>query len=167
MIGAGSPFPEQRATFRLRSYWLTLRRSESGPFFVDFRPDRNPIPWDQCCLASWSDSGLSLEHFGSAYRTVFSLAASVHIVDPGSRFFLLFGDIAAARTAARPLEREGSDDQGHRTILYRSIFLPFVDLQRSPRYVLGAFTHAEHDLDSTVRRRSDVRQIYIPHNRNA
>lgn len=122
---------------------MSLRHSESGPFLADFRPERNPMPWPCCCLASWSgDGAISFEHFGAAYRTVFGLEeADARLADdPASRFALLFGSLADALTGQRPLRKEGRCADGHRTVLYRSVLLPFVDLRGSPAYVLGAFS---------------------------
>jgi hypothetical protein len=122
---------------------MSLRHSENGPVLADFRPERNPVPWPCCCLASWSGiSAISFEHFGAAYGTVFGLeeADARRADDPASRFARLFGSFADALKAPRPLRKEGRCAEGPRTCLYRSVLLPFVDLQGSPAYVLGAFS---------------------------
>lgn len=138
---APGPGTEQRATLRLKRYWMTLRRNANGPYFADFRPERNPIPWTCCCLAFFSRGRFSLEHFGEGYRAEFGIGeADIGSGAAGSRFAGLFGSVADALAGSRPVEAEGADDQGDRTVLYRSILLPFVDLEGSPAYVLGAFT---------------------------
>jgi hypothetical protein len=123
---------------------MSLRQSENGPYLADFRPERNPVPWPGCCLASWSaERTLSFEHFGEGYSSVFEIGedeARRAAADPGARFALLFGSFADALSGRQPLEKEGHYARGHRQILYRSVLLPFVDLRGSPAYVLGAFT---------------------------
>jgi hypothetical protein len=122
---------------------MSLRHSESGPFFADFRPERNPVPWTCCCLAAKSgDGALSFEHFGTAYGTVFGLEeADARLADdPASRFAHLFGSFTEALKGGRPLRKEGPCADGRRAFLYRSVLLPFVDPRGSPAYVLGAFS---------------------------
>jgi hypothetical protein len=58
---------------------------------------------------------------------------------PESRFAALFGSFADALGWRAPVEVEGTHDRDRRAILYRSILLPFVDLDGSPAYVLGGF----------------------------
>lgn len=135
------PKIEQRATLRLKQYWTTLRRNEIGPYFADFRPDRNPIPWTCCCLAFLSRDRFSLEHVGEGYRTVFGIGEDDIVpARQESRFAALFGSFTDALGGRAPVEVEGTHDHGGRTILYRSILLPFVDLEGSPAYVLGGFS---------------------------
>jgi hypothetical protein len=122
---------------------MSLRHSENGPFLADFRPERNPIPWPRCCLASrLADGALSVDHFGGEYESVFGLddADTRRWTDPSDRFACLFGSLAEALNGRRPVEKDGFCEHGHRKVLYRSVLLPFVDLRGLPAYVLGAFT---------------------------
>jgi hypothetical protein len=123
-------------------YWVSLRHSENGPFFADFRPERNPIPWPRCCLVCRSPEGaFSFEHFGAEYRRVFGLRQEDACPADGAEtpFALLFGTLADALNG-RPVERDGRCRSGNVDVLYRSVLLPFVDLRGAPAYALGAFS---------------------------
>jgi hypothetical protein len=140
----GAPAVEQRATVRLKYYWLSLRRNEKGPFFAGFSPDRNPIPWEQCCIASTREDGsLAFDHVGATYASVFALAP----LDaqpgraPGPRFVSIFGDMREALEGLEPVERDGYYGEAGEGVLFRSIWLPFVNLAGTPAYVLGAFAY--------------------------
>lgn len=136
---------ERRRTIRLENYWLSLRWSNRGPFFQDFRPERNPVPWADLFLAHRAGPGeeFRFEHVGDG------LAAALR--PPGTNLpqqdwlpeaiARHCGDMLATLERGRPERREGNlvlPDGAE--IRYRSVLLPFVDNAREPRYVLGALT---------------------------
>jgi len=137
---------ERRLTLRLEGYWLSLRWSGAGPFFHDFRPERNPIPWSDCFLAWRADGGgeLALDHVGARLATLLKPAGS-NLAEPEwlpQALALCFGDLEAALAGALPVRREASfRRRDGSTLLYRSILLPFVDWDRQPRYLLGGLTY--------------------------
>jgi hypothetical protein len=144
----GPSAPDRRATVRLQRYWSSLRQSGGCPYFADFRPDRNPIDWENCLLISRrSDGDFSVDHFGGAYERVFgtALASALRAGSTTRAFLTLFGDPAGALLRSQPVERDGEvvGRQPGQIVLYRSILLPFVDLEGRPAYVLGAFTFTE------------------------
>jgi len=141
-----SPEHERRLTVRLENYWLSLRWSPRGPFFGDFHPERNPVPWTNTFLAHvrGTPSTVHFEHVGEGVTTLFK-PQGTNLPD---REWLLAaivrhcGDIALALDHATPTRRDGSfvRDDGAR-VLYRSLLLPFVDAEREPCYVMGALTY--------------------------
>lgn len=140
----GPPAVEQRATVRLKYYWRSLRRNEHGPFFAGFSPERNPIPWEQSCIASLrEDGGLAFDHLGTAYGAVFGLAPADAQPGraPGARFRSIFGEMREALERLEPIERDGYYGEEAHAVLFRSIWLPFVNLAGAPAYVLGAFAY--------------------------
>jgi hypothetical protein len=137
---------ERHLLIRLEDYWLSLRQSSCGPFFEDFRPWRNPVPWNNCFIAYVSEQGaeLTFDHVGGSILALFK-PDRTNLPD---REWLLatiasrFGDIDHVLKTVRPARREG---QFYRPdaidALYRSLLLPFVDGKRTPAYVLGAMTY--------------------------
>src|SRR5260370_23861389 len=59
---------EHRLIIRLEDYWLSLRRCAQGPFFEDFRPLRNPVPWQNCFIAylHGEDAEPVFDHVGAS-----------------------------------------------------------------------------------------------------
>src|ERR1700730_12981567 len=51
---------ERRLLIRLEDYWQSLLQSSCGPFFEDFQPSRNPVPWENCFIAYISGQGAEL-----------------------------------------------------------------------------------------------------------
>jgi hypothetical protein len=144
--GAPAPANERRLTVRLENYWLSLRWSPRGPFFGDFHPERNPVPWSNSFLArvDGTPSAIRFEHVGEGIIALFK----PHGTNLPEREWLLAaialhcGDIAVTLDHATPTRRDGSFVRydGAR-VLYRSLLLPFVDAEREPRYVVGALTY--------------------------
>src|SRR5690242_10678077 len=123
---------------------MSLRHSENGPFFADFRPERNPIAWPRCCLLCRSPGGtFAFEHFGEDYGRFFGLRQedARPADDACTLFARLFGTPSEA-LGGRPIEMEGRCQPDGVEVLYRSVLLPFVDLRQRPSYVLGAFSAA-------------------------
>jgi hypothetical protein len=145
---------ERRATIRLVSYWLSLRRTAAGPWLADLKPERNPIPWDRCSLAFVDPSGqIAWEHFGAEYARVFAMvAADMPVSDSaGGRFATMFGRVADALASSRPSNRDGRYERADgRDVLYRSVMLPFIDGGGRPAYVLTAFSYGLRPLASGV-----------------
>jgi hypothetical protein len=139
--GAPAGVPDRRATVRLRNYWLAVRWSPNGPFWQDFQPSRNPVPWPDCFVARSTGGGFALDHLGEAIRWAFLDGADA---EPGlmpPRFAACFGDPGVPLATGRPLATERMlPRRDGDALLYRSLLLPFVDLQQRPVYVLGAVT---------------------------
>ena len=145
---AKSPYvgAERRLSIRLEGYWRSLRRCARGPFFQDFWPSRNPIPWTNCFLAYVSGPGVEpvFDHIGGSIIAVFkpdrtNLPDREWLSDTTASHF---GGLADALTTATPVRRDGRFERRDGIVaLYRSVLLPFVDLKREPTYVLGAVTY--------------------------
>jgi len=134
---------ERRATVRLENYWLSLRRSTAGPFFSDFEPARNPIPWSRCFIAAAQGETWFFDHLGRELTAIFFDGAGSADHDRiVATIEACFGDMRAALATGRPVKSEGCR-AAHTgaTILYRTILLPFVDQNRHPAYVLGAASY--------------------------
>jgi len=136
---------ERRLIVRLESYWLSLRRCASGPFFEDLIPSRNPVPWQNCFIAYFStpDAEPVFDHIGSMIFVLFR-PDGTNLPDrewlPDAIASQL-GSMNEALETAKPVRREGRLHlSGGRSALFRSILLPFADLGRDPAYVLGAVT---------------------------
>ena len=137
---------ERRLTVRLENYWLSLRWSPRGPFFQDFHPARNPVPWTNVFIAHvpTSPKEISFDHVGTAIISLFkpdrtNLRSEDWLPDTiASRF----GNMRVALDLARLSRREDRFDRTNGdTVLYRSLLLPFVDCDRVPTYVVGAVTY--------------------------
>lgn len=144
----GPPFdgPEQRATIRLENYWLSLRRSSRGPFFSDFRPARNPVPWKNCLLACGAgrDAEITFDHLGAAIVALFETDGSgpPETARLAAAIASRFGDTLAVLENGRPARRDGSVPRPDGTLIpYRSVLLPFVGADQRPLCVLGAVTY--------------------------
>jgi hypothetical protein len=143
--GRASSAPEgaldRRATVRLRNCWLALRWSPNGPYWQDFQPSRNPVPWPDCFVARRTDAGFALDHLGEAIRWAFLDGCDAEAGLAPRPIAALFGDpdvpLATGKPLAteRVLERRDGD-----MLVFRSLLLPFVDLRQRPVYVLGAVT---------------------------
>ena len=138
---------ERRATVRLMYYWLGLRRVGTLPAFADFDPRRNPVRWDICFLIHAAPGqAAAFEHIGDdvhapACRTG-EAALSPDRVAPDSLLGLALEGLETVWRSRLPYRRDGSharDDE--LAVRYRSILLPFADLNGDPRYVLGAVSH--------------------------
>jgi hypothetical protein len=152
---APAPELERRLTVRLENYWLSLRWSPRGPFFQDFHPERNPVPWSNTFLARLGDRPpvFRFEHVGEGIAALFKPRGT----NLPEREWLLravachCGDIASTLDRATPARREGSFmRQDGARVLYRSLLLPFVDAEREPRYVVGALTYRLEPPSATI-----------------
>jgi hypothetical protein len=141
---------ERRLMIRLEDYWLSLRRCERGPFLEDFRIARNPVPWTNCFVAYASGRGAEpiFDHIGGSIIDLFKPERS-NLPD---REWLMdaiaarFGDMSDALTTVGPVRRDGRFDRPNGSAaLYRSVLLPFVDVNREPTYVIGALTYRLED----------------------
>jgi hypothetical protein len=137
---------ERRLLVRLEDYWMSLRQSPFGPFFEDFRPSRNPVPWKNCFIAyvGGQHVELTFDHVGGSIIALFkpdrtNLPDREWLLDTiASRF----GDICNVLKTARPEKREGQFCRPEGIVTpYRSVLLPFVDGRRTPAYVIGAMTY--------------------------
>jgi len=145
-----SPAPafglERRLTVRLENYWRALRWSERGPFFQDFHPERNPVPWSNTFLAHLSGvpGEIRFEHVGEAIVALFkprgtNLPHQEWLLQAIARHC---GDMGGTLGHAAPTRREGSFTRHDGAeVKYRSLLLPFVDANREPRYRVGAVTY--------------------------
>lgn len=129
---------ERRATVRLVNYWLALHRSQGFPAFVDFDPRRNPIPWDQCLLASCAGiEDVAHEHVGSTLSALERECATAPL-----RCSLLDEILSPLDPAIRTGQPQGVDNiytlSGERRLLFRSVLLPFRSLDPARHYVLAA-----------------------------
>lgn len=136
---------ERRATVRLKYYWSSLRRNGTLPSFRDFDPQRNPVAWSHCFLAT-HDPGCGkpvFDHVGAALWT----HADPQVPNRGHRggqlpllLKLACADLELAWASAEPIERSGHYNlpSGGR-LLFRSILLPFL-IEPDLRYLLGAAT---------------------------
>jgi hypothetical protein len=135
---------EQRRTLRLLVQWRSLRQQDGIPWFSDFDPHRNPVPWERCVLFSLAPSGeIVIEHTGAALRPPSEDGAAGARARAEAASFLRsrLGDLAVIRTEWRPLEGSGRERlEGGELLLYRSLLLPFRDRGGRPAYVLGAAT---------------------------
>ena len=137
---------ERRRTIRLENYWMSLRQCEQGRFFVDFRPERNPVPWNNCFLAYFRDPKAEpiFEHIGEAIVVLFK-PDRTNLPDQQWMMASIAshcGDMAGVLTSAWPVRRDGCLDRPNGILAwYRSLLLPFVNAARSPAYVLGAITY--------------------------
>ncbi|HMK68942.1 MAG TPA: hypothetical protein VK433_10360 [Stellaceae bacterium] len=136
---------ERRLIVRLESYWLSLRRCASGPFFEDFFPARNPVPWENCFIAYFGavDAEPVFDHLGSLILVLFK-PDRTNLPDQEwltSSIAAQLGNMGEALSSGKPVRREGRLNlPGGKSALFRSILLPFADLERKPSYVLGAVT---------------------------
>ena len=149
---------ERRLTIRLEDYWLSLRWCAQGAFFEDFRPTRNPVPWENCFLACFDELEADpiFDHVGASIIVLLkpdrtNLPDTEWLKDTiASRF----GNMRDALVTAKSIRQEGRLDRpGGIVALYRSLLLPFVDGKRVPRYVIGAVTYC---LRSEVASQSDA-----------
>lgn len=137
---------ERRATVRLVHYWQSLRRNSDVPAFVDFDPHRNPVPWDNCLLASCRQPhDVIFEHVG----------AGLVAVDPpasGRSAAAAPEDMPFVRRVARFIpvvqrtnEVQHLSDDYRRAdsgiVLYRAVLLPFRGRRPEWSYILGAVTY--------------------------
>jgi len=137
---------ERRLLIRLENYWRSLRQSEYGPFFEDFWPSRNPVPWKNCFIAYAHQPGaeFAFDHIGGSITALFkpdrtNLPDEEWLLDTiRSRF----GEFSNVLKTARPARGEGRFYRSEGiVVLYRSMLLPFVDAKRVPAYVIGAMTY--------------------------
>jgi hypothetical protein len=137
---------ERRLLIRLENYWRSLRQSARGPFFEDFWPSRNPVPWKNCFIAYVGGAGaeLAFDHIGGSVAALFkpdrtNLPDIEWLLDTiTSRF----GEIGNVFKTAQPARGEGRFCRPEGTVvLYRSMLLPFVDAKREPAYMVGAITY--------------------------
>ena len=141
---------ERRRTIRLENYWMSLRQCEQGCFFVDFRPERNPVPWNNCFLAYFRDPKAEpiFEHIGEAIVVLFK-PDRTNLPDQQwmtASIASHCGDMAGVLTSAWPVRRDGCLDRPNGILAwYRSLLLPFVNAARSPAFVLGAVTYCFRD----------------------
>jgi hypothetical protein len=122
-----------------------VRWSPRGPFWQDFQPSHNPIAWEDCFVMRASGDGFAMDFLGEGLLWQFFDGRAP---DPGEvcrRIGSLFGDLRLVIDAGVPLKREGIFERRDDRLVYRSLLLPFVDLQQRPIYVLGAVTYAWHD----------------------
>jgi hypothetical protein len=141
---------ERRLIIRLEDYWLSLRRCAQGPFFEDFHPLRNPVPWQNCLIAHLDGENAepAFDHVGASVVALLkpdrtNLPDREWLIDAVT---LHLGKMNDALVTARPVKREGSFERPRGDVaLYRSLLLPFVDLRRTPTYVLGAVTYRLQD----------------------
>lgn len=129
---------ERRATVRLVNYWLALHRSRGIPAFVDFDPRRNPIPWEQCLLASCAGiDDVVHEHVGSTLSALELECATAPV-----RRSLLEEILTPLDPAIRTGQPQATDGiytlARERRLLFRSVLLPFRSLDPARHYVLGA-----------------------------
>jgi hypothetical protein len=137
---------ERRLLIRLEDYWQSLRQSSCGPFFEDFQPSRNPVPWENCFIAYVSGQGaeLAFDHIGASIIALFkpdrtNLPDREWLLDTITSWF---GEIGNVLETARPARGEGRFYRPKGLVaLYRSVLLPFVDAKREPAYVIGATTY--------------------------
>jgi hypothetical protein len=137
---------ERRLIIRLEDYWLSLRRCVQGTFFEDFRPLRNPVPWQSCFIAylHGEDAEPVFDHVGASIIVLLrpdrtNLPDREWLIDAVT---LRFGKMTEALMTCRPVKREGCfDGPNGIVVLYRSLLLPFVDSKRAPKYVMGAMTY--------------------------
>src|SRR5690242_10017652 len=132
---------ERRLTVRLVDYWLNLRWCERGPFFEDFRPSRNPVPWSNCFLSyiTAPEAEPVFDHVGETIIALFK-PSGTNLPD---REWLLdtivkrFGDMREALSNSQPIRRDACFQHESGAIaLYRSVLLPFVDGKRRPTYII-------------------------------
>ena len=137
---------ERRLLVRLEDYWRSLRQSPRGPFFEDFWPSRNPVPWKNCFIAyvDGQRTALAFDHIGGSIIALFK-PDRTNLPD---REWLLdtitsrFGEIDGVLRTASPARGEGRIHRPENVVvLYRSMLLPFVDMKRQPTYVIGAMTY--------------------------
>jgi hypothetical protein len=142
----GKPSPleqqERRATLRLLTYWHALRRPGAMPAFGDFDPRRNPVPWENCFLLAVAPTGgLALDHAGSALPGAAASAGAGNGAPLPGLIGEIAGDAASVLEVGEPAQQAGRCTVGPRqAVLYRSVLLPFADLQGRPAYLLGAAT---------------------------
>jgi hypothetical protein len=136
---------DRRATVRLLHYWLSLRRNHSQPAFVDFDPRRNPVPWDNCLLASCRlPREVIYEHIGAGLVAVDAEAPSAAADTPESLGFVQ-KVMRLLPIVLRTGEVQQSADSYHRPgggiVLFRAALLPFRGTGEAWSYVLGAATY--------------------------
>src|SRR5579872_1694607 len=123
---------ERRRTIRLENYWMSLRQCEQGCFFVDFRPERNPVPWSNCFLAYFRDPNAEpiFEHIGASIVVLFK-PDRTNLPDKEWMMASIIshcGDMTGLLRNAWPVRRDGCLDRPNGILaLYRSLLLPFVD----------------------------------------
>mgnify|MGYP001028651307 CR=1 FL=1 len=137
---------ERRATVRLVHYWQSLRRNSGLPAFIDFDPHRNPVPWDNCFLASCMASQPPIfEHVGAGLvaldrQTSGTQSASSPEETPFMRHVARFISVVQRTEEVQHLE-EGYRRTDGSTVLYRAVLLPFRGTREGWSYVLGAVTY--------------------------
>jgi hypothetical protein len=144
---------ERRLLIRLENYWHSLRQSARGPFFEDFWPSRNPVPWKDCFIAYVSGPGAepAFDHIGGSIIALFkpdrtNLPDKEWLLDTISS---RFGEMSTVLKTARPARGEGRFCRPEGIlVLYRSMLLPFVDAKREPVYMIGAMTYRLDPINS-------------------
>lgn len=139
-IGQGEH--ERRATVRLLHYWRSLRRNHGLPAFVDFDPHRNPVPWDNCLLASCRlPREVIYEHVGAGLVAVDAdgppaAPEALGFVREITRLLP-----AVLRTGEVQQSADSYERQGGGIVLFRAVLLPFRGTREEWSYVLGAATY--------------------------
>jgi hypothetical protein len=137
---------ERRLLVRLENYWRSLRQSARGPFFEDFWPSRNPVPWEDCFIAHVGGSGgeLAFDHIGNSIAALFKPDRS-NLPDGewlSNAIQHRFGEISTVLETTSPARGEGRFCRPEGIVVrYRSMLLPFVDAKREPAYMVGAMTY--------------------------
>ncbi len=135
---------ERRATVRLVHYWSSLRRNHALPAFVDFDPHRNPVPWDNCLLASCRlPREVIYEHVGAELAAIDEGAPDAAGSPPEALPFV------QAVTRLLPVVLRTAEVQhvgdGYRRpagglVQFRAALLPFRGTREEWTYILGAVT---------------------------
>jgi len=137
---------ERRLLLRLENYWRSLRQSACGPFFEDFWPARNPVPWTDCFIACVGGPGAdpAFDHIGGSITALFK-PDGTNLPDRewlSETIPSRFGEMSNVLKTSRPARGEGRFCRPDGVVvLYRSILLPFVDAKREPAYMIGAVTY--------------------------
>ena len=136
---------EKRGTVRLLRYWLALRRFGIAPAMRDFDPRRNPVPWENCFLITLAEppGEAIFEHIGPALWHALERPPVVPSETAEMPDFLQLhlADFDRVIASGEPAEHGGPYAlPSGRSLLFRSILLPFSDMNRRACYALGAVT---------------------------
>ena len=143
--------PERRATVRLQRYWESMRRLDGVPWFSDFKPARNPVPWSRCILVTLADAGTPVvEHLGSLFREALVSELADLVLDEACRL---------QDTAAPTFDEGEMPLDGRRSVRFRSLWLPFRNSMDEVRFGLAAVTWQERRVETQPVVRPQLRLV--------
>ncbi len=128
-----------------------MRRLDGVPWFSDFTPARNPVPWSRCILVTLADAGTPVvEHLGSSFREEIVSELADLVLDEAWR--LLESKAPIFAEGEMPLDER-------RAVRFRSLWLPFRNSLDEVRFGLAAVTWQERRAETQTAGRPQLRVV--------